>query len=431
MRLSIRAPGLHLSALVSALAIAWSTMASAADWPRFRGPDGSGTAAAQNLPVRWDEDTNVVWKQALPGPGTSSPIVVGSKIFVTCYTGYGLAVDNPGEMSDLVRHVICLDRKTGKIAWSKPFPAEQPESAYRSGNDSRHGYASSTPASDGQRLYVFFGASGVYCLDLAGKVLWQADVGSGTHGWGSATSPLLYENVVIVNASVESKSLVGLDKATGKEVWRVEGIGSCWSSPMLVEAGGRAEVVLNVPKRLTAYDPRTGEELWHCEGIDDGYLCPSAISNEGVVYVNGGRKNTTLAVRAGGRGDVTDSHVLWRANIGSNVSSLVYVDGRLYGFHEKGGMAYCVDATTGEIVFQERLDPAPDLIYSSALAAAGKIYGVSQHRGTYVMAAEPEFKLLAVNTFADDDSRANASIAVSDNQLLLRTDKAIYCLGGK
>lgn len=406
-----------------------SNSARSSDWLRFRGPGGQGNAEAENLPVAWDDQTNIIWKQALPGPGTSSPIVAGSRVFVTCYSGYGLSVDDPGEMSDLVRHVVCLDRKTGQIEWSKPFPAKQPESAYRSGNDSRHGYASSTPASDGQRLYVFFGASGVVCLDLEGEVIWHRDVGSGTHGWGSATSPLLHENLVIVNASIESQSLVALDKTTGHEVWRVEGIGRCWASPILVDAGGTPEVVLNVPRRLTAYDPKSGEELWHCQGIPDGYVCPSVISHDGIVYATGGRKNTTIAVRAGGRGDVSNSHVLWTADKGSNVSSLVYVDGRLYGYHESRGTAYCLDARTGELVFEERLDPRPGLIYSSALAADGKLYGVSQNNGTFVLAASPKFAQLAVNVFNNDSTRANASIAVSENQLLLRTDKAIYCIG--
>lgn len=168
--------------------------------------------------------------------------------------------------------------------------------------------------------------------------------------------------------------------------------------------------------------------LWSCAGPPDGYLCPSAVSHDGVVYAIGARKNTAIAVRAGGRGDVDESHVLWSVREGSNVTSPVYLDGYLYFMHEKGS-ALCLDAKTGEVVYKEKLEPSSGLIYSSMLAADGKLYAPSQHNGTYVVAAKPEFELLAVNTFQDDDSRVNASVSVSNNQLLMRTDKAIYCIG--
>jgi outer membrane protein assembly factor BamB len=421
--------GLAVCGLCMGFWTASADLAAANDWTRFRGPQGAGKAEASNLPLTWDSQKNIVWKQDLPGLGSSSPIVLGSRIYLTCYSGYAESIDEPGEMTELVRHVVCLDRKTGKIIWTKRFRPRMPESEYRSGNDSRHGYASSTLTADGRRLYLFFGISGVFCLDLDGRVIWNTDVGSGTRGWGSGTSPLLYEDLVIVNASVESKSLIALNKTTGREVWRAEGITSCWSSPVLVDVEGKQEVVLNVPRKLTAFDPATGEELWHCEGIPDGYVCPTVIAHDGVVYTIGGRKNTAIAVRAGGRGDVTGTHVLWTTGKGSNVSSPVYLDGHLYWFHESRGMAYCLDAKTGDVVYEERLDPRPGLIYSSVTAADGKLYGVSQERGTYVVAARPEFEQLAVNVFQDDPTRSNASIVVTDNQLIMRTDKAIYCIG--
>jgi hypothetical protein len=409
------------------LAIAGSTAAE--DWTGFRGPRGLGTADASNLPQQWDSGTNIVWKQDLPGLGSSGPVVLGPQVFLTCYSGYAESIERPGDKSRLVRHVVCLDRGTGKIVWTKPFPAKMPDSDYGPGNDSRHGYASSTAATDGERLFVFFGISGIFCLDLKGNVLWNTDVGSGTHGWGSGTSPVLYQGLVIVNASIESNSLIALDKASGKEVWRTSGITKCWSSPMLVDVDGKQELVLNVPHKLTGFDPATGQELWHCEGIPDNYVCPSVISHDDVVYAIGGRKNTAIAVRAGGRGDVNATHLLWKTGRGSNVSSPVYLDGFLYWFHESGGMVNCLNAKTGEPVYRERLEPRPDLVYSSVTAADGKLYAVSQENGTYVLAAKPEFEQLTVNVFEDDQTRSNASIVVSNNQLLLRTDKALYCLG--
>lgn len=418
-----------LSCAFACLGIAAANMAAAADWTGFRGSRGLATAEAKNLPITWDSRTNVVWKQALPGPGTSSPIILGSRIYLTCYSGYALSLENRGDMEDLVRHVICLDRKTGKILWSKPFKAKMPDSEYGPRNNSRHGYASSTPTTDGERLYLFFGVSGVYCLDLEGDVIWNKDVGSGTHGWGSGTSPLLYKNLVIVNASVESGSLFAFDKTTGNEVWSTSGTAKCWSSPMLVDVEGGQELVLNIPNKLTGFDPATGKELWHCDGIPDGYVCPSVITHDDVVYAIGGRKNTAIAVRAGGRGDVTDTRVLWRVGKGSNVSSPVYVDGHIYWFHDSRGMAYCLDAKTGETVYEGRLEPRPGLIYASVTAADGKLYAPSREGGTYVLAAKPKFEQLAVNVFDDDKTRTNASIVVSDNQLIMRTDQAIYCIG--
>ena len=218
------------------ICIASAAMAAAEDWTGFRGARGLGKAEATNLPSAWDSKTNVVWKRELPGLGGSSPIILGSRVFVTCYSGYAQSIEDPGKMESLQRHVVCVDRKTGEILWKKTLKANMPESEYKGGNNTRHGYASSTPTTDGERLYVFFGASGVYCFDLDGNSLWTTSVGAGTHGWGSGTSPLLYKDLLIVNASVESQSLIALNKNTGKEVWRAPDISS---SLEFAHAGGR------------------------------------------------------------------------------------------------------------------------------------------------------------------------------------------------
>jgi outer membrane protein assembly factor BamB len=242
---------------------------------------------------------------------------------------------------------------------------------------------------------------------------------------------LLYKDLVIVNASVESGAIVALDKLTGKEAWRADGIRGSWNTPVLVDVpGGETELVVCVPMTVLGLDPATGKRFWRSQGIPDGgYVCPSVVAHEGIVYAIGGRTNTALAVRAGGRGDVTSTHELWRTNKGSNVCSPVYHDGYLYWVHERSGIANCLNATTGQAVYQERLTPRPGVVYASALLADGKLYVVSQHEGTFVLAAKPEFELLAHNTFADDDSRTNASPAVSNGQLLLRTDSNLYCIG--
>lgn len=414
-------------ALIATIALG----AGASDWTQFRGPGQDGIANATGLPATWDDTTNIAWKTPLPGPGGSSPIVVGDRVFLTSYSGYAESIENPGNMEDLMRHVVCLDRATGNVIWQKDFKAKMPESAYVGGNNTRHGYASSTPTSDGESLFVFFGISGVFSFDLDGNERWTADVGEGTDGWGSATSPVLHNNLLIVNAGVESGALIALDKATGQAVWRAGDVSRTWATPVLVEAGGRTEAVLNLPGKVAAYDADTGKALWHCEGIPDSYVCPSVIAHDGVVYAIGGRRSQVMAVRAGGSGDVTGSHILWRTEKGNNVTSAVLVDNHLYWFHESRGVAYCANAATGEIVYEENLEPRPGLIYASITAADGKLYATSQDNGTYVVAAKPEFEQIAVNTFASDPSRVNASIAVDRGQLLLRTDQAIYCIGNK
>jgi len=421
---------LLLTAVLATLA--GSHFSDAADVTGFRGTDGLASSKEVGLPVSWSSSQNVVWRVKLPGPGTSSPIVLGNRIYLTSYTGYGLT-PNEGQQQDLKRQVLCLDRASGKQVWKKEFDAKLPESNYSGGNNARHGYASSTPTTDGKHLYVFFGKSGVFCLDLEGNTVWTADVGSNSRGWGSANSPVLYKNLLIINASVESGRLLALDKSTGKEVWTVGRIRGSWNTPLLASApGGGTELVISLPQQVRGLDPMTGKQLWTCAGIPDrGYVCPSVVAEAGVVYAIGGRQNTALAIKLGGRGDVTSTHLLWKTSRGSNVSSPVIAGGHLYWFHDRRGTAYCLDAKTGKIVYESRLAPRPGLVYSSIMHADGKLYCISQHNGTFVVATGPEFKLLAHNTFDDDDSRTNACPVAHNGQLLLRTDGFLYCLGKK
>jgi outer membrane protein assembly factor BamB len=400
--------------------------AAAADWRQFRGPGGLGISADRGLPATWSSQKNIAWKAALPGAGTSSPVVLGNRVFLTCYSGYAQDSKDPGKMENLRRHLLGIDRHSGQILWTKDFEPLLPEHKY-SGEGSYHGYSSSTPATDGQRLYVFFGKSGLYCFGLDGKQLWRQNVGKGTSGWGSGASPVLCKDLVIINASVESGALVAFDKVTGKEAWRRPGIRSAWNTPVLVTSPSKGlELVISIEDRLMGFNPDTGKELWRAEGVHS-YVCPSVVAHDGIVYAIGGG-HTALAVRAGGRGDVTDE-VLWRMKKGSNVSSPVYHDGYLYWASDNGGLVHCQEAATGKFVYSERLKPDSGLIYASPLLADGKIYYVSQRNGTYVVPARPKFEQLAHNVIEDDPSRTNASPAISDGQIFLRTDQHLYCIG--
>jgi hypothetical protein len=399
---------------------------AAGDWLQFRGVAGQGVSF-EKVPERWDDESNIAWKVRLPGPGASSPIVVGDRILVTCYSGYGVPGE-PGEIEQLRRHLVCLDRRTGEILWTTETPAAMPEQA-KIRED--HGYASNTPVSDGQRVYTFYGRSGVYAFDLTGKQLWRADVGSGIHGWGSAASPILFRDSVIVNAGVESESLVALDRTTGKEKWRAGGIRESWNTPILVPLpNGATELIVAIFGKILGFDPATGEELWSCATEIGWYMVPSLIAHDGVVYCVGGRSGGALAVRAGGRGDVTESHRLWTGRKGSNVSSPIYHEKHLYWANDNLGIAYCADATTGAIVYEERLDGAGQ-IYSAPVLAAGKIYYISRRGHAFVVAAKPSYEVLSVNQFSRGSGVFNASPAIADGTLYLRSDSFLFCIQGQ
>ena len=393
---------------------------TAAEWPQFRGPGGQGKTDEKNLPLTWSDSENVVWKTALPGFGASSPIALDDRLYVTCYSGYGVDRQNPGKMEDLALHVVCLTT-AGEIVWDEEVEPRLPESE----RVRDHGYAGPTPATDGNFLYVFFGKSGIFKFDLDGNQLWQADVGQTTHRWGCGTSPVLYGNLVIVNASVESGSLVAIDKESGKEVWRAEGMNASWSTPHLVDLGGdKQELVVSIKGKILGFNPETGGRLWTCDGIQN-YICPSIVSHQGVVYALGGRSSKAIAVRAGGRGNVTQTHLVWEANVGSNVTSPSIHDGHLYWVSDRNRVAYCVRLDDGEIVYSKRFPGQP---YASALVGDGKLYVVTRNGGTYVLAAKPEFEQLAHNSL-DDQSTFNASPIVANGKLFLRSDKFLYCIG--
>ncbi len=410
--------------LIAMIAIA-VTANAAADWPQFRGPSGQGVADDKGVPITWSADKNVLWKVELPGAGTSSPVVVGERIFLTCFTGYNVPGKPGGNMEQLQRSVTCLNAKDGKLIWDKPVPSKLPEqTSIREG----HGYATSTPVADAESVYAFFGISGVFAFDHSGKQLWHfPNVGGTLNGWGSAAPLMQHGDLLIVNASVESECLIALNKKTGKEVWRARGIRESWAMPILVPINGKAELVVPILGKILAFDPASGEPLWSCKTDIAWYMVPSLVAHDGVIYCVGGRSGGGLAVRAGGRGDVTQSHRLWKGNKGSNVTSPIFHDGHLYWMHEGLGIAFCAEAKSGRIVYEERIN-TPGGVYASTVLAEGRIYYVSRLGQTLVVAAEPQFKLLATNTL-EKRIAIDASPAVTNGRLLLRTNQHLYCIG--
>ncbi|MEX2172105.1 MAG: PQQ-binding-like beta-propeller repeat protein [Pirellulales bacterium] len=415
-------------------AILIAALAQAEDWPRFRGPNGAAKAVNAIISLRWSEQENLRWKTPLPGPGASSPIVYDDRVYVTCYSGYGIDRENPGEVAKLVRHLLAVDRASGRIEWTADFPATQPEDTCK-GFLAEHGYASNTPATDGSYIYAFLGKSGVVAVDLAGNTVWQTSVGTGSvePHWGSAASVVLHDDKVIVNASDESHSIWALDKTTGRERWRYEDerLKLAVGTPALVSAAAVPQVVIACPDHLLAISAETGKLVWSAEIPIDDNIAPSVTVGDDVVYATGGLEGGSVAVRLGGQGDVTNSHVLWTSRHYSYIGTPVFHERHLYWISDRG-LAYCLRATDGELTHRERLkikEGAGRAFYASPLLVGDKLLAVSRYHGAFLFEAGPRMALVANNIFQSDDSSFGATPAVAGSEIFLRSDNFLYCIG--
>lgn len=409
-----------------------SVTTHAEEWARFRGADGAGVSTSSKPPATWSATENVKWQANLPGPGSSSPVTAGDKVFVTCYSG----ADGNGTAA-LQRHLVCVDRTSGKVLWQKDVKARQPEDPYR-GFLTEHGYASNTPVTDGKHVYVFFGKTGAYAYDMDGKEVWNRHLGSEStrKQWGSAGSPILVDNVLVVNASEESQAIYGLDKATGKELWKAEAetLGYTYGTPSMRKIGEREDLVLAVPGELWGMNPTSGKLRWYAETGLSGNISPSVAFHKDLAFVFGGYPKTgRAAIRLGGKGDLGHDSLVWEDNHASYIPTPVVHDDKLYWVSDTG-IAHCIDAQTGEEIYRERLPGKVGggkgkPIYASPVLADGKLYCVTRLAGTFVIDAKPEFKVLAHNKIASDETQFNATPAISGNALYLRSDSALYCIG--
>ena len=412
------------------------------DWLRFRGENGSGVSKEKDtLPTEFGDEKNLAWKKELPGAGASAPIVVGDKVIVTCYSGYGMSRQDVGQMNDLKRHVVCYDKKSGRKIWQKDFDSVLPEDPFQGMGVPEHGYASSSPISDGQYVFLFFGKTGVFALKLEnGDQVWHKSVGtdSGPRAWGSGASLCMHDNVVIVNATDESGSLVGLNKSDGAEIWKNDEIFNVWGTPILVGEGDEAVLVFSVPGEVWGLNPKSGKIKWYnTNGVADSSVSTSPVVSDGIIVAMGGRSGTAVAIKTGGKKDNTESHTLWKGRSTGRIVSPVMLDGHIYGVSR--GIATCLDAKTGEEVFQERLPSmssrnargsfGPSSDYNSPVAGDGKIYQFTKSGGCYVFAAKPKFELLATNKFEEDGTEFNSTPAISDGKLYVRSNKFLYCIG--
>ena len=432
---------LRLLALFPLLAVAAPAQELA--WPGFRGPGRDCVARGATPLVKWSDTEGVKWKAALPGPGSSSPIVVGDRVYVTCYSGFGSHLDDGGKMADLKHHLVCLERSTGKAVWDcvVPGPLEQRPPRVQV---SEHGFASPTPVCDGEAIYAYFGRAGVVAIDFEGEVRWQAELGEPSPDapaatntverggqkiplrWGAAASPLLHDGMVIVNSSEENNAIQAFDKRTGKVVWKRESanLEGTAISPMLAGPAASPVVVMVLGGEVWALAPKTGELLWSVETDTRGGMSSTPVADEGLVYTFGGEgENYTLRLEA----SETQDRLAWRSK-NVEISSPILHDGKLFLINLQGN-AVCMTAKDGEVLHDARLEGRTGTVYASPVLTDGRLYVVSRKRGVFVYAANGKFSLLARNELTDG-SQWNASPAIVGEQLFLRSDKHLFCIAG-
>ena len=332
------------------------------------------------------------------------------------------------------RYVVCADKQSGKQLWSKEIPVDYIEDSYR-GYIQEHGYASNTPVSDGEQLYVFFGKGGVYALDFDGNIKWNTIVGeqSSNRKWGSAASPLIYNDYVIVNAAEEARAIIALDKKSGQEIWRHDSrlLELAYGTPRKVMLkDGSTELVISAPSQIWAIDPDTGKTNWSAKTPMTGNVSPSVIVDGQTVYTFGGYRSAgSMSVRAGGKDDVSNSHVDWTSRTSSYVATPLLHSGNFYWIDDRG-LANSSSASDGKEVYRERVKGLTGRpVYASPILIDGKIYAVTRRAGTIVYEPGANFTEISRNKFAEDDTDFNASPAVSENRIYLRSNKALYCVG--
>ncbi len=414
----------RLKIALAAICVLGST-AFAEDWAEFLGPGGAARSR-ETVPTKWDESENMLWKHDLPGGGSSSPIVVGDRVYVTCYSS---------DQGSLHRHIVCVDKNSGLRIWASKFAADYREDEYQ-GYLTEHGYASNTPVSDGEHLFVFFGKGGVRAFDLDGKEIWNVDVGkqSSNRRWGSAASLVLFKDSVIVNAAEESRAIIALNKSDGKELWRQEAgmLELTFGTPRIVSFGDdQHELVISVPGEIWGMNPTTGKLRWYAETPMTGNVTPSVIADGETIFSFGGYRSAgSIALRVGGRDDVTESHTIWTNRSSSYVATPLFHEGRLYWIDDRG-IAFCTSAADGEVVYRKRVQNLQTgrPVYASPILIDDYIYVVTRRSGTIVYPPGDDFKPLSQNVLSGDETDFNASPAVSDGKLFLRSNQAIYCIG--
>jgi outer membrane protein assembly factor BamB len=385
-------------------------------WARWRGPSGQGVVSESGYPDKWSATENVLWKTPVPGLGNSSPIVWGDRIFFTT------AYDGGKRLS-----LLAFRRSDGVKLWESFAPEGSTEFVHR-----KNGHASATASTNGKLIFVSFGSRGLMAFDFDGKVVWRQDLGDISNYWGTAGSPLLYKDRVILYQDQQRAEsfIAAFDAATGKQIWRTKRNASVgWGTPIAVRAGNRDEIIVNGQYAVVAYNPEDGRELWRVNG-PTMEVVPTVVVGHGMLFSSSGRAGPTLAIRPGGQGDVTASHVVWSSPRGSPfIPSPILHGGLLYLVNDMTSIATTFDARTGRTVWQDRLGVARREGFSaSPIAVDGKIFFTNDEGETFVLAAGEKFNVLHVNNIGE---RTLASPALVDRRWYIRTEQNLFAIGTK
>ncbi len=433
----------------------------AAGWPQWRGPLANGSAPAATPPVDWSESKNVKWKIKIPGSGSSTPIIVGDKVYLTTAIAGEVKAPAAGEPEATpaaetpapeapppggerrgrrggggrgetpVRayqfQLLCLDRATGKTLWQQTATEVTPHE----GHHQDHGFASHSPASDGSHVYAYFGSRGLHCYTMDGKLVWSKQFGrmQTRNGFGEGSSPLLTGDALVINWDHEGEDFVAvLDKKTGEERWRKQrDEPTSWATPLAIEQDGKTQVIISATNRIRSYDLKDGSLIWECGGMTTNVI-PTPVAADGLVYaISGFRGSALVAIRPDGKGDITGTgSVAWSYDSKTPyVPSPLLENGRLWFFSQNTGILSCLDAKTGKVLIDaERIDGLGG-VYASPVEADGRIYLTGRNGEGVVLRAGPKLEILATNKL---DEKFDASPALAGKDLLLRGHEFLYCL---
>ena len=427
-----------------ALAVICSAALAAENWPLWRGPGSQGISVETKLPAAWGPEQNIAWKVEVPGRGHSAPVVWNDRVFLTTaiegevvpgakaveHIDGGKPFLHPDSVGADRKHtykVLAYDGRTGKLLWERTAWAGVPfDNRHRRGS-----YASPSVATDGTLVFAYFGAEGVYAYDVNGKPVWQASVGKvKTLGLGAASSPVLYRGLVILQCDDDSgtdSAIVALDATTGKERWRTKRpVQVSWSTPVLVNAGSRTELVTNGTEWIIAYDPATGKELWRTKGVESNAIHTPVVGDGVVIVTAGFPAKKTIAIKPGGSGDITGTaHVLWTYAKGTAyvVSPILY-EGLLYLTNDRGVIT-ALDAKTGEVVYEGGRVPVPASFMGSPVAAGGRILMTSEDGDTFVIRAGPKHEVLRTNSVGEP---VYTTLAISNGRIYIRGERHLFAV---
>ena len=411
------------------------------NWPQWRGPRGQGVSDEKNLPLEWSPTKNIKWKTAIAGRGHSSPIVWGNRLFLTTAVE-GAVIPGAGAVKHVINgqtvkfpdtggaershslKLLCVDVDTGKIVWERTVY----EGRMYDDRQKSNSYASSTPATDGRYVYAYFGSEGLYCYDFDGNLIWTVKLGGiAKMGYGEGTSPIIFENLVILQVDTEmgdASYIAAFDRSNGKQVWKTARKNrASWSTPVVVRGSKRVELIASGAESVTSYDPATGKELWQTEGLVS-HAIPSSLVGDDLVFVYAGSHDKHgLALRVG-ETSVSD-RIAWRHDKGTAyVASGVLYDGSIYLITDSGTMT-ALDAKTGHLKYEGGRIPSPSTFFASPVAFEGKILITSQDGDTFVINAGPKHEIVFTNSVGEP---VYASPAISGGKIFIRGERNLYCI---